>query len=100
MLRFAIRCLLLNFTFAGVLFVVCPTTMRAQDHFEIHVYEYEELPTGGFTLEGHFNFVGIGTNSFVGTVAAIGLFQHAIRDRLLHLGTEVRDLAKIFPPRR
>jgi hypothetical protein len=37
--------------------------------FEIHVYEYEELPPGGFTLEGHFNFVGIGTNSFDGLVA-------------------------------
>lgn len=68
-MRFAIRCLLLNFTFAGVLFVVSPTTMWAQDPFEIHVYEYEQLPPGGFTLEGHFNFVGIGTDSFVGTVA-------------------------------
>ena len=32
--------------------------------------------------------------------AAIGLFQDAIHDRLLHLGTEVRDLAEIFPPSR
>jgi len=28
-----------------------------------------KLPPGGFTLEAHFNFVGIGTNSFDGQVA-------------------------------
>lgn len=63
------RVALVNFIFTGVLFLVCPPTARAQDPFEIHVYEYEELPPGGFTLEGHFNFVGIGTDSFEGTVA-------------------------------
>lgn len=24
------------------------------------IYEYQQLPPGGLTLEGHFNFVGIG----------------------------------------
>lgn len=42
---------------------------EAQDPFEIHVYEYEESPPGRFTLEGHFNFVAIGANSFIGPVA-------------------------------
>ena len=51
-------------------FLACPLAVRAQDPFEIHVYEYEQLPRGGFTLEGHFNFVGIGTKSPEGTVAA------------------------------
>jgi hypothetical protein len=51
------------------LFLVCPVIAKAQDPFEIHVYEYEQLPPGEFTLEGHFNFVGIGAESFAGTVA-------------------------------
>lgn len=60
---------LLNSVFVGILFLGSPTTARAQDPFEIHVYEYEELPPGGFTLEGQFNFVGIGTKSSEETVA-------------------------------
>jgi hypothetical protein len=59
-----------NTIFLGILlFLVYTGTARAQDPFEIHVYEYEQLPPGGFTLEGHFNFVGIGTDSFEGPVA-------------------------------
>jgi hypothetical protein len=58
-----------SLTVGGILFLSFPTIARAQDPFEIHVYEYEELPPGGFTLEGHFNFVIIGTNSFDGPVA-------------------------------
>ncbi|HEX2713996.1 MAG TPA: hypothetical protein VHM88_17520 [Candidatus Acidoferrales bacterium] len=42
---------------------------RAQDPFEIHIYEYEILPPGAYTLEAHLNFVGKGTTSFEGTVA-------------------------------
>ena len=68
-LRFARPVPLANSIFLGILLVVWPVSVRAQDPFEIHVYEYEELPPGGFTLEGHFNFVGIGTNSSDGPVA-------------------------------
>jgi len=63
------RVALASFLFLGIALVVYPTIARAQDPFEIHVYEYEELPPGGFTLESHLNFVGIGTNSFNGPVA-------------------------------
>lgn len=42
---------------------------RAQDPFEIHVYQYESLAPGRFTLEQHLNYVGIGTKMFRGTVA-------------------------------
>jgi hypothetical protein len=49
--------------------MLCPVPAQAQDPFEIHVYEYEQLPLGGFTLEGHFNFVGIGSQQFSGAVA-------------------------------
>ena len=41
--------------------------LRAQDPFEIHVYEYETLAPRHFTLETHLNFVGIGTNAPEGT---------------------------------
>ncbi len=53
----------------AVFVLLVPIPALAQDPFEIHVYEYEQLPPGGFTLEGHFNFVGIGTKSFDGPVA-------------------------------
>jgi hypothetical protein len=48
------------------LFFACPLAVKAQEPFEIHVYEYEQLPPGEFTLEGHFHFVGIGTMSSEG----------------------------------
>jgi hypothetical protein len=54
-LRLAMRVSLVNLIFMGVFLLLCPTTAQAQDPFEIHIYEYEELPPGGFTLEGHFN---------------------------------------------
>jgi len=41
----------------------------AQDPFEIHIYQYELLQPGRFTLEQHLNYVGIGTKTFLGTVA-------------------------------
>ena len=41
----------------------------AQDPFEIHVYEYESLKPGAFTLETHLNYVGVGTKTFEGPVA-------------------------------
>ncbi len=43
--------------------------LRAQDQFEIHVLEYEELEPGEFTLETHLNYVGSGTRTFEGSVA-------------------------------
>ncbi len=58
------RCLVLcQLLFAG------PRWLRAQDQFEIHVLEYEELEPGEFTLETHMNYVGEGTRTFEGTVA-------------------------------
>lgn len=51
-------------------FVMClPRALAAQDPFEIHVYEYETLKRGQFTLEQHFNYVGHGTRGSSGTVA-------------------------------
>jgi len=43
--------------------------LRAQDPFEIHVYEYETLRRGDFSFETHLNYDGIGTKSFAGPVA-------------------------------
>jgi len=44
-------------------------SLLAQDPFEIHVYEYEGLRPGQFTLEQHLNYVGIGTKTQDGTLA-------------------------------
>jgi hypothetical protein len=49
--------------------------LRAQDPFEIHVYEYETLAPRHCTLETHLNFVGIGTNAQEGTVAPTNQFH-------------------------
>jgi hypothetical protein len=35
----------------------------AQDPFELHVYEYETLPSGVWTIETHLNYVPSGTTS-------------------------------------
>jgi len=45
------------------------TVARAQDQFEIQVYEYETVPKGKWNLETHINYAGIGTKFFEGTVA-------------------------------
>lgn len=42
---------------------------RAQDPFEIQVYEYETVPKGMWNLETHINYVGKGTRKFEGPVA-------------------------------
>ena len=39
----------------------CATTLSAQDPFEIHIYEYEPLSLGEYSLEAHLNFVTQGT---------------------------------------
>jgi len=42
---------------------------RAQDPFEIHVYEYETLSPLRFTLEQHLNYWAMGSKEFDGSVA-------------------------------
>lgn len=53
-----------------IMFVLlaCPVA-RAQDPFEIQIYEYETVPKRMWNLETHINFVGRGTKSFEGPVA-------------------------------
>ena len=41
----------------------------AQDPFEIHVYDYETLKPGQFTLEQHLNYWAIGSKESEGTLA-------------------------------
>jgi hypothetical protein len=41
----------------------------AQDPFEIHVYEYEKLHPGQFTLEQHLNYWAIGSKRFDAALA-------------------------------
>lgn len=55
--------------FAALVLLLSALPVRAQDPFEIHVYEYEPLPPGKFTLETHLNYVEIGTQTADGTVA-------------------------------
>ena len=46
-----------------------PAAARAQDPFEIQVYEYEPVPRGMWNLETHANYTGHGTRQFEGPVA-------------------------------
>src|ERR1700722_8988564 len=49
--------------------LLCVAALRAQDPFEIHVYEYEPLPLGTFTYEAHLNYVAKGTTRSEGLLA-------------------------------
>ena len=51
------------------LFLMFISEARAQDPFEIQVYEYETVPKGMWNLETHLNFIGKGTRKFEGPVA-------------------------------
>ena len=58
-----------NLFLVGTAVLVNCLPAQAQDPFEIHIYQYEKLEPGRFTLEQHLNYVAIGTKSFAGTVA-------------------------------
>ena len=57
------------FVLATLLNLPAAVHIHAQDPFEIHVYEYESPKPGAFTLEGHLNYVGVGTKTADGPVA-------------------------------
>jgi hypothetical protein len=44
------------------------TPLAAQDPFEIHVYEYEPMPLGAYSLEAHLNFDPQATTARDGTL--------------------------------
>jgi hypothetical protein len=56
-------------SFAALYVLAGLTLLRAQDPFEIHVYEYETLKPVEFTLEQHLNYWAVGSKQFDGTVA-------------------------------
>jgi hypothetical protein len=55
------RCLLLSLT-------CCASQLAAQDPFEIHIYEYEPLWRGQYSLEAHLNMNAQGTGLRDGTL--------------------------------
>ena len=60
---------LLRLFLAATILALTAVAARAQDTFEIQVYEYETVPKGMWNLETHINYIGKGTKSFEGTVA-------------------------------
>ncbi len=48
--------------------LLAPLTLPAQDPFEIHIYEYEPLSRGEYSLEAHLNFETQGTALPQGTL--------------------------------
>jgi hypothetical protein len=50
---------------------VCAPNVRAQDPFEIVIFEYEPLPLGAFTYEAHMNYVAEGPTAYSGSVAPL-----------------------------
>ena len=46
----------------------CALTLSAQDPFEIHIYEYEPLSLGEYSLEAHLNFDTQGADRRNGTL--------------------------------
>jgi hypothetical protein len=63
-----VRWVLLGSGIAALL-LLHPTVVRAQDSFEIQVYEYVTVPRGKWELETHLNYTARGTRQFEGTVA-------------------------------
>ena len=57
----------LGFAFFVLLAAAFP--LRAQDPFEIQVYEYETVPKGKWNLETHVNYVSKGTTTWEGPMA-------------------------------
>jgi hypothetical protein len=62
----AVRLLLAAIVLLGIL---RPGKLYGQDPFEIHVYDYETLKPGQFTLEQHLNYWAIGSKQPDGTLA-------------------------------
>jgi hypothetical protein len=60
------RCVLLSRLVLGGL--LAAGTLSAQDPFEIHVYEYEPMPLGEYSLEAHLNLDPQGASSREGTL--------------------------------
>lgn len=60
---------LLHLTIITITLLLAAVAARAQDTFEIQVYEYETVPKGMWNLETHLNYVGRGTKFFEGKVA-------------------------------
>jgi hypothetical protein len=54
---------------SALLLLVCAAALRAQDPFEIIIFEYDPLPFGMFTYETHLNYVLDGTKGYDGAVA-------------------------------
>jgi hypothetical protein len=52
-----------------VLAAALAAPLRAQDPFEIQVYEYETVPKGKWSLETHVNYVSKGTTEWDGPMA-------------------------------
>ena len=46
----------------------CVWRAFAQDPFEIHIYEYEPMPFGEYSLEAHLNFLPQGETLRDGTL--------------------------------
>ncbi|MFY9555154.1 MAG: hypothetical protein WAV20_00565 [Blastocatellia bacterium] len=61
--------IIFSFSILPLLLIAFPSDARAQDPFEIQVYEYETVPKGKWNLETHINHIGKGTREFEGPVA-------------------------------
>jgi len=56
--------------YAAPLFLIAAAGIaRAQDPFEIQVYEYQTVQRGMWNLETHLNYIGKGAKEYEGTVA-------------------------------
>ncbi|HEV3200367.1 MAG TPA: hypothetical protein VGZ73_20825 [Bryobacteraceae bacterium] len=56
--------------------ICCVSRLAAQDPFEIHIYEYEPLWRGQYSVEAHLNLVTQGTGSRDGTLLPTGHQTH------------------------
>lgn len=76
---------------AALAFLV-PAAARAQDPFEIQVYEYETVPKGRWNLETHYNYTFRGTTEAEGRVSPTR-HQHHLTFELTRGITNTFELA-------
>ena len=70
-------------------FLCLASTAAAQDPFEIHVYEYEPLSWGQYTLEAHLNVIAQGSRLSDGTLLPTAHQTHLTLEPTVGLSSDL-----------
>ncbi len=71
-----------------VIFLCAASRLAAQDPFEIHVYEYEPMSLGQYSLEAHLNITAQGSSAREGTLLPASQQTHLTLEPTVGLSPE------------